>query len=87
MQQVVETHPALVRKLFVTDEVNDCGAYCLQLCKDGVWQHVVVDDLFPAYADGRYTTDVLCVKRKFSVDAHCTTPLLAIRHFHVRHVY
>eukprot|EP00041_Stephanoeca_diplocostata_P027817 m.773244 g.773244 ORF g.773244 m.773244 type:complete len:370 (+) comp23251_c0_seq1:487-1596(+) len=51
---IVEIHPGLIRKLFITDEVNECGAYCLQLCKDGVWQHVLVDDLFPAYSDGRY---------------------------------
>ena len=48
---VVE-RPELVRKLFVTDEMNEAGVYCIKLCKDGVWQHVLLDGVFPVNSGG-----------------------------------
>mmetsp|Transcript_3195 Transcript_3195/g.9706 ORF Transcript_3195/g.9706 Transcript_3195/m.9706 type:complete len:605 (+) Transcript_3195:568-2382(+) len=40
--------PKLITSLFVTTELNDAGVYCVKLCKDGYWQHVLLDGLFPA---------------------------------------
>ena len=48
---VVE-RPDLVRKLFVTDEMNEAGVYCVKLCKDGAWQHVILDGMFPINSGG-----------------------------------
>ena len=48
---IVES-PHLVRKLFVTDEINEAGVYCVKLCKDGAWQHVLLDGVFPVNSGG-----------------------------------
>lgn len=34
-------------KLFKTVQTNDEGVYAMQICKNGVWKEVVVDDFFP----------------------------------------
>ena len=46
--------PDLIKRLFITDEVNQAGVYCVQLCKDGVWHHILVDDVFPTMVDGQF---------------------------------
>ncbi|CAG7727607.1 unnamed protein product, partial [Allacma fusca] len=44
---VVASKPELIRKLILTPELNPAGVYVLKLCKDGVWNTVIVDDLLP----------------------------------------
>ena len=43
----IAEYPELVKKLFVTKNYNKDGVYRVQLCKDGVWQEVTVDDYIP----------------------------------------
>jgi hypothetical protein len=40
-------NPALVRRLFITDEYNDFGIYQLRICKNGEWVVVTIDDYVP----------------------------------------
>jgi len=44
--------PALVQRLFLTQEVNPEGVYFLRFCKDGEWVTVAVDDYFPCFPMG-----------------------------------
>merc|ERR1711988_1847790 len=46
---VAAEQPELIRKMFLvaTDSVNPNAAYQLRLCRDGRWQTVLVDDVFP----------------------------------------
>lgn len=39
--------PALVRRLFDTEEANAEGKYTINLCKNGEWVKVTIDDIFP----------------------------------------
>ena len=56
---VVATRLDIINKIFVSKETNNIGAYQVRLCKDGNWQIITVDSLFPitkngtlAYANG-----------------------------------
>ena len=40
-------NPERIKKLFKTKEVNAAGCYILNLCVNGTWQDVAVDDFFP----------------------------------------
>ena len=42
--------PSLIQKLFVTQEYQREGIYKVQICKDGIWQEVTLDDYFPCGA-------------------------------------
>jgi calpain-15 len=44
--------PQLVRRLFITKNMNDCGMYRIRLCKNGEWVTVTVDDYFPCFPMG-----------------------------------
>eukprot|EP00742_Colponemidia_sp_Colp-10_P003563 GILJ01003794.1.p1 GENE.GILJ01003794.1~~GILJ01003794.1.p1 ORF type:complete len:923 (-),score=142.82 GILJ01003794.1:814-3309(-) len=46
-------YPGMVERLLVSDTFNEEGVYCVRMCKNGVWQEVLLDDMFPAYASGR----------------------------------
>jgi len=39
--------PSLVRRLFITTDVNQEGIYKVRFCKGGMWVTVTVDDYFP----------------------------------------
>jgi hypothetical protein len=45
-------NPALVRRLFITDEYNEFGIYQLRICKNGEWVVVTIDDYVPWYMNG-----------------------------------
>ena len=41
-----------VKKLFKTQEHNKAGIYVLNLCVNGLWEEVVIDDYLPCNLDG-----------------------------------
>ena len=49
---IMAERPALIERLFLTRHVNDIGIYRVKLCKNGEWQIVTIDDLFPCYPKG-----------------------------------
>ena len=48
----VAENPALIRRLFITQEYNEKGLYQLKICKNGEWVKVTVDDYIPCYYGG-----------------------------------
>jgi calpain-15 len=45
----VAENPALIKRLFITQEYNEQGIYQLRICKNGEWVKVTVDDYIPCY--------------------------------------
>ena len=39
--------PERIMKLIKTTEVNSAGCYVIQLCINGIWEDIVVDDFLP----------------------------------------
>lgn len=39
--------PKLIRRLFVSNETNAFGCYCIWLCYDGEWTQIIIDDQIP----------------------------------------
>ena len=48
----IAENPALIRRLFITQNYNEWGFYKLKIWKDGEWVEVVVDDYFPWHLNG-----------------------------------
>lgn len=48
----VAENPALIKRLFITQEYNEQGLYQLKICKNGEWLKVTVDDYIPCYYSG-----------------------------------
>lgn len=44
---VLAERPQLLKDIMISDELDPHGAYGVRLCKDGLWQAVIVDDYFP----------------------------------------
>ena len=42
----------IIKKMFKTHEFNVEGLYVINICKNGEWQDVVVDDFIPCYPKG-----------------------------------
>ena len=40
-------YPDKVLELFITRNINPSGIYCVQLCIEGQWRAIYVDDAFP----------------------------------------
>ncbi|KAF2901391.1 hypothetical protein ILUMI_04794, partial [Ignelater luminosus] len=45
-------HEHIIRRLFITFQVCEEGAYQIRLCKDGKWTSIMVDDRVPCDRDG-----------------------------------
>ena len=44
---MLANRPEILKKLFVTQEYNEKGVYCLQFYQQGEWKYVIVDDIVP----------------------------------------
>lgn len=49
---ILSQFPPLIERLFITKEYNNEGIYRIQICKDGYWQIVTIDDLLPCEPNG-----------------------------------
>jgi calpain-15 len=45
-------YPNLIRRLFITQQYQGIGLYCLYLNVTGHWRQVVLDDRVPCFTDG-----------------------------------
>ena len=43
----IAEYPNRIKKLFTTKEVSQEGIYCIQLCINGKWENLMLDDKFP----------------------------------------
>ena len=44
-------NPSRIRNLFISKQSNEtCGVYCVNICHEGIWRAVYVDDYFPCYS-------------------------------------
>ena len=50
---VLSENPDLLERVFATKEYNPQGVYGLQLCVDGVWEDIVIDDRLPCDQNNR----------------------------------
>lgn len=47
-------NPQRVQRLFISRDVSPFGCYCLNVCDEGLWKSIIIDDLVPCYnADGQ----------------------------------
>lgn len=44
---ILAEEPALILNLLSNQEINHQGIYHINLCKDGVWRYIIVDDFMP----------------------------------------
>ena len=50
---VIVERPEILEKIMISKKVNNEGAYQIRLCRDGLWETVLIDDLFPCDERGR----------------------------------
>lgn len=50
---MAEISDTIIKRLFVSNDTNEYGIYCVQICFNGEWKNVIVDDFFPCYPDER----------------------------------
>jgi len=50
-------HPDRIARIVVTKRVNQVGVYQVELCINGLWQRITLDEYFPCYPQGgpKYT--------------------------------
>ena len=62
---ILLSNPALLSRLFETEQVNAAGIYGVWLCENGVWRIIIVDDRVPCvnggYAFNEYSGKEKCV--------------------------
>ena len=49
---IIQDHPELLKRIIITKEYCPQGCYQVRLCKNGEWQTVILDDLFPCDQNG-----------------------------------
>ena len=47
---ILAEEPSCILQLFGDQEGNESGIYRVNLCRDGVWRYVIVDDFVPVKA-------------------------------------
>ena len=50
---VLAEQPELIKKIILTQEFCPEGVYQVRLCKDGNWQIILIDDVFPCNSHGQ----------------------------------
>ncbi|XP_071786909.1 calpain-15-like [Asterias amurensis] len=50
---VIVERPEILEHIMISKTVNNEGAYQIRLCRDGLWETVLIDDLFPCDERGR----------------------------------
>lgn len=48
----VSERPFLIKRIIKTNDANDYGLFKVKLCKQGIWQEIILDDFFPCYPFG-----------------------------------
>jgi calpain-15 len=48
----IAENPALVKRLFITQEYNEEGIYRVKVCKNGEWMTINIDDYIPCHLNG-----------------------------------
>jgi len=43
----ISEYPDRIKRIFLTRTPNKCGIYCVALCINGIWEEVIMDELFP----------------------------------------
>jgi calpain-15 len=45
--------PSRIKKIFISQSINEVGSYCVRICDMGEWNYIIIDDLFPCYSNSR----------------------------------
>ena len=45
----ISEHPHRIERIILNKDVNPQGVYAVNICMDGIWQEVVMDDSFPCF--------------------------------------
>ena len=69
---VIVERPEILEHIMISKTVNNEGAYQIRLCRDGLWETVLIDDLFPCDERGRLVFSKVTNIHKF------TTPGLPV---------
>ena len=43
----IAEHPKRIERLIPSKTINNAGIYCVQICVTGIWEQIILDDLFP----------------------------------------
>ena len=41
--------PSRIAKLFVNRDANPSGCYAINLCEQGLWREIIIDDYIPCH--------------------------------------